>query len=240
MPSDDTGARVSTVVVSPQHVRSPTSSERRRDPPKPNVTKTSKPTSASRKRSKKPRASAAREPERSLLAFARLAKRLGLRWYVFGAQAVNLHGFPRATADLDLTIDMGALPLMDVVAKLRKSGFTPRFTDAEFLATTRVIPVVHGDFPIDLVLAGPGLEQQFLDEVVLLPLEKLQIPVLSVENLIVTKVLAGRPKDLEDVRELIAIRDVDHGRVERLLAIVERALDQSDLQPLYRRLRAGS
>jgi hypothetical protein len=205
------------------------------------VTKTSKPTSASRKRSKKPRRkAAAREPEASLLAFAKLAKRLNIRWYVFGAQAVNLHGFPRTTADLDLTIDAGALPMLEVLAKLEKSGFTPRFTDAEFLATTRVIPVVHGEFPIDLVLAGPGLEQQFLDEVVLLPLEKLQIPVLSVENLIVTKVLAGRPKDLEDIRELIAIREVDHDRVERLLAVIESALDQSDLRALYRRLRAGS
>ena len=60
---------------------------------------------------------------------------------------------------------------------------------------------------------------------------------LSIENLIVTKLLAARPKDLEDIRELIAIREVDHAKVEALLAVLEDALDQSDLRPLYRSLR---
>jgi hypothetical protein len=30
---------------------------------------------------------------------------LGLRWYVFGAQAAILHGVARATADIDVTVD---------------------------------------------------------------------------------------------------------------------------------------
>jgi hypothetical protein len=75
------------------------------------VKKTSKRTIASRKRSprraRSPRASRRLPYEHALVEFADLAKRLGIRWYVFGAQAVNLHGFPRATADLDLTIDLG-------------------------------------------------------------------------------------------------------------------------------------
>ncbi|MEO6772531.1 MAG: DUF6036 family nucleotidyltransferase [Kofleriaceae bacterium] len=204
------------------------------------MTKTSKPTGASRKRSRRPRRSDERQPEAALVAFASLAKRLGLRWYVFGAQAVNLHGFPRTTADLDLTIELGDRSIEQVMAALIKAGFLPRFADAAFIASTRVIPVVHGAsaFPIDLVLAGPGLEERFLDEVVLRKVGRSSIPLLSVENLIVTKLLAARPKDLEDVRELIAIRDVDHAKVEELLSILEAALDQSDLRPLYRRLRA--
>jgi len=207
------------------------------------VKKTSKPTGVSRERSPRPRRprAALHQPEHALLAFARFAKQLGIRWYVFGAQAVNLHGFPRTTADLDLTIELGDRDPIEVVAKLAKAGFSARFVDPAFIAATRVIPVVHGAtaFPIDLVLAGPGLEDQFLDEVVFHSIGRAKIPVLSVENLIVTKLLAARPKDLEDVRELIAIREVDHGRVEALLAVLEEALDQSDLSPVYRRLRAG-
>jgi hypothetical protein len=161
---------------------------------------------------------------------------------VFGAQAVNLHGYPRTTADLDLTIELGSLEPGDLVKRLVKAGFSSRFVDPAFIASTRVIPVVHGatGFPIDLVLAGPGLEAQFLDEVIFHTMGRAKIPVLSVENLIVTKLLAARPKDLEDVRELIAIREVDHARVEGLLELLEDALDQSDLRPVYRRLRAGS
>jgi hypothetical protein len=160
---------------------------------------------------------------------------------VFGAQAVNLHGFPRATADLDLTIDLGERAPRTFVTELDKAGFSARFSDDDFINATRVIPVIHRPtkLPVDLVLAGPGLEQQFLDEVQIQRIGKRAIPVLSPENLIVTKLLAGRPKDLEDVRELVASRgsSLDHERITELLAILERALDHSDLVPLYRRLR---
>jgi len=45
---------------------------------------------------------------------------------VFGAQAVNLHGFPRATADLDLTIDLGDQPLSRFLSVLSRRGFDAR------------------------------------------------------------------------------------------------------------------
>ena len=49
---------------------------------------------------------------------------------------------------------------MSFVAALTKAGFEPRFRDREFIMSTRVIPVVHriSALPIDIVLAGPGLE----------------------------------------------------------------------------------
>ena len=38
---------------------------------------------------------------------AALAKALGKRrWYLFDAQAVNVHGRPRMTADVDVTVDV--------------------------------------------------------------------------------------------------------------------------------------
>jgi hypothetical protein len=204
------------------------------------VKKTSKRTSASRKPSRKPRRQLAPH-EAALLAFARVAKKLALRWYVFGAQAVNLHGFPRATADLDLTIDLGKHRSQTLVAALKKAGFDARFADDAFIATTRVIPVVHqpSGLPIDIVLAGPGLEKTFLDEAIEQKLGGVAIPVLSIENLIVTKLLAGRPRDKEDVRELVAIHSsIDDGKIESMLALLENALDVSDLSPLYKQLRA--
>lgn len=236
-----------------------TSSSIGRGPRKQHVKKTSKRTAGSQKRSptrhrtKRPparrptkRAAAPHRTKRApeehaLLAFAELATRLGLRWYVFGAQAVNLHGFPRATADLDITVELAGFKPAALIAKLADAGFSARFTDEAFIAATRVLPIVHDatHLPIDLVLAGPGLEQRFLDEVVAMPIGGKTVFVLSPENLIVTKLLAGRPKDLEDIRELLAIRSttLDHARIESMLAELEAALDQSDLLPRYRALR---
>lgn len=163
---------------------------------------------------------------------------------MFGAQAVNFHGIPRATADLDLTIDLGDLTIRELLPILAKAGFKPRFQDEAFAAATHVIPVVHHAtaIPIDLVVAGHGLEQRFLDEVQLERIARRVIPILSPENLVVTKILAGRPKDLEDVRELIARRgdSLDHERIDEVLALLEQALGQSDLRPLMRNLRAAA
>ena len=207
------------------------------------VKKTSKRTAASQRpspaRRKPPPRLAPAPHEVALGAFAKLATARRLRWYVFGAQAVNLYGFPRATADLDLTIEIAAEELAGFIDELEREGFEARFPDLAFIAASRVIPVVHrtSGLPIDLVLAGPGLEQRFLDEVALMTVGRRKIPVLSPENLVVTKLLAGRPKDLEDIRELVAGRpDLDRDRIERTVRELESALEQSDLLPLFRRL----
>jgi hypothetical protein len=136
---------------------------------------------------------------------------LHLRWYVFGAQAVAVHGFPRATADLDVTVDLADVAPERLVRRLESAGFASRFSDAELVRATRVMPIVHEKtgLPIDVVLAGPGLEQVFLDAAETHRIGRCTIPVISREHLIVTKLLAGRPKDLEDVRELIAIAGAD-------------------------------
>jgi len=215
------------------------------------VKKISKRTAGSRRPSRRPpgtrrsskKRSALAQHEEAIVAFAALAAKIGVRWYVFGAQAVNLHGFPRATADLDVTVELAAYSTAELIASLAKAGFDARFADAEFIAATRVIPVVHraSQLPIDVVLAGPGLEQLFLDEAEQQKVGGIVVPVISIENLIVTKVLAGRPRDREDVREIVAMRaEIDHARVERRLALLERALGQSDLRTLYGELRGAA
>jgi len=202
---------------------------------------TSKRTAASRRPSRKRRAPLAAPHARALVALAELARRERLRWYVFDAQAVNLLGYPRATADLDVTVDLGERDPAELVAALARAGFQPRYSDPELVVSSRVIPTTHraSGLPVDVVLAGPGLEQQFLDEVVVMELDGHPIPILSIENLIVTKLIAGRPKDLEDVRELVgrAGAKLDRAKVESVLVVVEDALATDELIPRFRSLR---
>ena len=58
------------------------------------------------------------------------------------------------------------------------------------------------------------------------------MPVAHATDLVVMKVLAGRGKDLEDLRSLLASGDVDLDQARDLLEQLERALGQSDLLPL--------
>jgi len=103
-----------------------------------------------------------------------------------------------------------------------------------------VLPVVHTatEMPVDIVFAGPGLEEVFLARRRRLVRGGTSIPVASPEDLVVMKILAGRPRDDDDVGSILrAMPTLDMGHVEKTLVLLERALGQSDLLPRLAELR---
>lgn len=163
-------------------------------------------------------------------------RRRGRRWYVFGAQAVVAYGRPRMTADVDVTVE--ASDVAGLVRDLEQGGFQLRIPGFEELfAQVRVIPLIHAktSMPLDVVLAGPGLEEEFLRRARVLDMGGVRVPVISPEDLIATKLIAGRPKDLEDVRGIVLEQgsQLDLDWIQQLLADVEQALGQSDLAPAF-------
>lgn len=164
---------------------------------------------------------------------------LGVSWYVFGAQAAILHGVARATADIDVTVDLGEEPTEVLARSLGAHGFVLRVPDDTFVAQTRVLPVTHSSgVPVDVVLAGPGLEALFFDRVVFRTVGGVKVPVASAEDIIVMKVLAGRAKDLDDVRGIVSVKraTLDIEQVRETLRLLEGALDQSDLLPIFEQI----
>ena len=61
------------------------------------------------------------------------------------------------------------------------------------------------------------------------------LPVISPEDLLITKIVAGRPKDLEDIRGILQERlpELDLLRVRRILDLLDDALGRRDLRPLF-------
>ena len=166
---------------------------------------------------------------------------LGVRWYLFGAQAAIFHGVARLTADVDVTV----LPELHSTARLASAmeanGFRLRVTATDdFVARTRVLPFVHSAtrLPVDVVLAGPGIEEQFLDRAEFHVLEGVRVPIATVEDLVTMKILAGRPKDLDDAKGMLRARseEIDLDHVRRMLQLLEEALSQSDLIPQLEQL----
>jgi hypothetical protein len=184
------------------------------------------------------------QPVADLLAdLARGLGALGVRWFLFGAQAAILHGAARLSADVDVTVDLGTRSSRDLVDGLSREGFELRVADVEgFVEATRVIPLVHAAsrMPLDVVLSGPGLEEQFFARLTERRIGGQPVPVVSAEDLVAMKILAGRPRDMEDVTSILrARRDLDLQAVRETLRLLERALDRADLLPeLDRLLRA--
>jgi hypothetical protein len=175
-----------------------------------------------------------RSPVAELLAdLARAFDALGISWSLCGAQAAIGAGVARLTADVDVTVRAPASATDEWLSALEGHGFTRRFADPAFIAQTRVVPVVHiaTGLPVDIVLAGPGLEDEFLQRAVVQLIDGVPVPVVEIADLVILKVLASRPKDLDDVVTLLRTHGegIDAARVRAVLTMLEQALGQSDL-----------
>ena len=119
--------------------------------------------------------------------------------------------------------------------------FDPRVADtARFAEETRVVPFVHraSHMPLDVILAAPGLEEQFFAGAIERLVGDTRIPVVCAEDLIAMKILAGRPTDLEDVSAVARAHrdDLDLDKVRGTLSLLERALDRRDLLSTLERI----
>ncbi|MGH8675633.1 MAG: DUF6036 family nucleotidyltransferase [Burkholderiales bacterium] len=176
----------------------------------------------------------------ALAALGGVLKTLRLRWYLFGAQAALLYGASRLTADVDITVQLGDRETASLVHPLERAGFRLRVRDVGgFVARTRVLPFVHSrsGMPVDIVLAGPGLEELFFQRRRRRTIDGVPVFVASPEDVVVMKTLAGRGKDEDDVVAILAAQPrLNLKQIRATLGVLERALDQNDLAPRFENL----
>ena len=164
------------------------------------------------------------------------------RWYVFGAQAVIAYGVPRLSADVDVTVKLENDDPQRFASAMQAAGFVLRVDDPEFIRRTRVMPFVHSatGMPLDIVLAGSGLEDEFLERARSVDLGGTSVPLIAIQDLVIAKLLASRPQDLADAQSLWRIHghSLDVRSIRRTLRLLEEALDQSDLLPSFDSIRS--
>jgi hypothetical protein len=159
------------------------------------------------------------------------------RWYVFGAQAVIAYGVPRLSADVDVTIELSPDAPEQFAASMAEAGFRLRVPDPEFVRRTRVMPFIHErtGMPLDIVLAGSGLEHSFAERARRVDLGGTTASVIEPGDLIIAKLIAARPKDLDDAMALWRLHGatIDETRIRDVLRQLQDALAQSDLLPAF-------
>ena len=161
----------------------------------------------------------------------RVAVRASLRWYVFGAQAVLAYGAPRLTADVDITLDPGSLGTPELLTLLAEEGIVVHDESfAATLASSRLLPLTYrsSGIAVDVVLAGAGIEQDFLARVRAVEIGGVSVPMLCVEDLIATKVVAGRRKDRDDIVGILQNQTdkLDRKLLFEVLAALDDGLDE--------------
>lgn len=147
---------------------------------------------------------------------------VGVQYIVVGGIATILHGYVRATSDVDLVIDLRVDEASKTISVLTAAGFKPKvpvqameFADAakreQWIREKgmQVFSLYHPDnigMTVDLFVQQPIPYQELLQRSVVMNLDSINVRVCSIDDLIVMKQLAGRAKDLADIEQLTKIK----------------------------------
>lgn len=135
---------------------------------------------------------------------------------VIGGFAVIAHGHIRTTRDLDITystepanLDALGRVLVDLDARLRGvAEVVPFVPDGRTLRGSELLTLETTEGALDLLAAPPGAPaySELKQRAELIDVDGRTIAIASLDDLMTMKRAVGRPRDLDDIEALEAIR----------------------------------
>jgi len=149
---------------------------------------------------------------------------------VIGGMAVIAHGHVRTTEDIDATVAGEDVSLERLIELAATHEIRPRLPDAvAFARRTQVLLLTHipTGVHLDLSLAWLPFERDALRRGLTVVLGNVPVRVCSPEDLVIYKLVAARPADEDDVRQMVLRHRtrIDRARVARLMSEFDAALD---------------
>ncbi len=133
-------------------------------------------------------------------------KKASIPYMVIGGQAVLLYGEPRLTRDIDITMGIGADGL-DRVKKIMPiiglRGLVEK--EKEFVERNMVFPTIDNKsgIRVDFIFSFSPYERQAIERAKDIKLGRSRVRFASLEDVVIHKVIAGRARDLEDVKSIL-------------------------------------
>lgn len=170
---------------------------------------------------------------------------VGAPWGVIGGVAAIARGPPRFTVDIDATVAGAGLSIERMFEVFDRHAITGRIPSAITFARERHILLLRHDpsgVPLDVSLAWLPFEEEAIREAEAVDFAGVPLRVARPADLIIYKLVAGRPRDLDDVEGLLVLygSTLDLERIRRIVAQFAEALDDSgrveNLERLLRRV----
>jgi len=136
--------------------------------------------------------------------FLKLLNDHEVEYLLVGGYAVAYHGYPRATADMDIWVAIHPPNVQRLVDAIREFGFDmPELSPEVFLKEDQVIRMGVPPIRIEVVTSASGVDfeacyaARVVDE-----LDGVTVTVINLEHLKINKKAAGRHRDLDDLEHL--------------------------------------
>ena len=162
-------------------------------------------------------------------------------YIIIGGQAVLVYGEPRMTRDIDITLGVDIDQLARVEDAFLQSQFTSLVNNKKsFIEETRVLPLEHlqSHIRVDLIFSFSPYEQQAIARARQILFDDVAVSYATPEDVIIHKLFAGRPRDLEDVKGILLHQaTLDQQYIQRWLQSFEEVVGRKLVQE-YRQLLA--
>ncbi|MBI2981402.1 MAG: nucleotidyltransferase [Deltaproteobacteria bacterium] len=128
----------------------------------------------------------------------------GIEYFVLGGVAVSMIGEPRLTADFDLDLSLEKTQVADFLGKAKQHSFLVDEGEAKTRSDRfGSFKIFYGDVRIDFILASTDLEKEAFGRRQKMVLFGKEMFFPSPEDLILLKIVPGRPKDLIDAESVV-------------------------------------
>jgi hypothetical protein len=166
-------------------------------------------------------------------------KKASIPYMVIGGQAVLLYGEPRLTRDIDITLGIGVNELDKVKAIIPVVSLKILVeNDKEFVERTMVLPTLDekSGIRVDFIFAFSPYERQAIERGKDIKLGRTLVRFASLEDVVIHKVIAGRARDVEDVKSILLKNPkYDSGYISGWLKEFDRSLNEDFLE-LFRKI----
>jgi predicted nucleotidyltransferase len=136
--------------------------------------------------------------------FLKLLNAHKVEYLLIGGYAVGYHGYPRATADMDIWIAMNPANAERIVAVLKEFGFDlPELSPELFLKEWQIIRLGVPPVRIEIAttISGVNFSDCFAERVTGV-IDGVNVNLISLNHLKINKKAAGRHQDLADLENL--------------------------------------
>jgi predicted nucleotidyltransferase len=136
--------------------------------------------------------------------FLKLLNSARVEYLLIGGYAVAYHGYPRATADMDIWVAISSSNASKLVRILREFGFdVPNLRPELFLERDQIVRFGEPPLRIEILtsISGVAFGDCFARRA-RVKIDGLRVNLISLDDLKKNKTASGRPKDLNDLREL--------------------------------------
>lgn len=128
-----------------------------------------------------------------------------------GAMSSNVHGFARSTKDMDLVVQTDRAGLDRLIEALQdRFDLDPQTSFETITGTLRHILVAKdGKFKVEIFQLSPDAHDQERFQrrlTVSYPSLGARVAILTAEDVIITKLRWARTKDLDDVKDVLAVQ----------------------------------